>query len=207
VNAIRMWWFSTGGNDRVATSFGAYLKNIYLVPLHVLTQKRYAQCGSKRPWLVHLGLMASYVTMLVLIMFFLRTMQDGPAIQWTVHAFGYAASFGLVATAVYFLRRRTKRDEPAYLSSHESDWMFLWLLFLVTVTGVVQHVLHRSGLGLAANVAYVVHLMLVVPMLLLEVPFSKWSHMMYRPLAVYLAATQRDALHREEPDVPIRRAA
>ena len=30
-------------------------------------------------------------------------------------------------------------------------------------------------------------------MLVLEVPFSKWSHMVYRPLAMYLAEVQRDA--------------
>jgi hypothetical protein len=34
---------------------------------------------------------------------------------------------------------------------------------------------------------YVIHLMGVVPMLVLEVPFSKWSHMAYRPLAVYFS--------------------
>jgi hypothetical protein len=33
----------------------------------------------------------------------------------------------------------------------------------------------------------------VVPMLLLEVPFSKWSHMAYRPLAMYFAALQQAA--------------
>jgi hypothetical protein len=58
----------------------------------------------------------------------------------------------------------------------------------------LQHVLHRTGLDAAANITYVVHLMFVVPMLVLEVPFSKWSHLAYRPLAVYLAEVQCDAL-------------
>ena len=34
-------------------------------------------------------------------------------------------------------------------------------------------------------VTYVVHLMIVVPMLCIEVPFSKWSHLAYRPFAIY----------------------
>jgi hypothetical protein len=50
---------------------------------------------------------------------------------------------------------------------------------------------------MAANLAYVVHLMFVVPMLVLEVPFSKWSHMAYRPLAMFLAEVRRDALARQ----------
>ena len=33
-------------------------------------------------------------------------------------------------------------------------------------------------------------------MLVLEVPFSKWSHMAYRPLAMYLAEVRREALAR-----------
>ena len=79
------------------------------------------------------------------------------------------------------------RKSGSYQHSHESDWIFLVMLLLVTVTGVLQHVLHRSGSDVAANIAYVVHLALVVPMLTLEVPFSKWSHLAYRPLAMYLA--------------------
>jgi heterodisulfide reductase subunit C/quinone-modifying oxidoreductase subunit QmoC len=39
-------------------------------------------------------------------------------------------------------------------------------------------------------VAYVVHLMVAVPMLMVEVPFGKWAHLLYRPLAVYLSAVQ-----------------
>ena len=194
VNAVRMWWLTTGSNPRVRPRLSSYLRALYLLPLHFLTQKQYARCESKRPWLIHLGLMLSYVTMLVLIMFFLARMQEGPAIRWSVHAFGYVASVGLLGAVFYALRGRLKKAQPHLKHSHESDWIFLAMLLLVTVTGVVQHVLHRTGAELAANVAYVVHLMFVVPMLVLEVPFGKWSHLAYRPLAAYLAAIHRDAL-------------
>jgi hypothetical protein len=110
------------------------------------------------------------------------------------------------------IRSRLRKEAPHVRHSHESDWIFLLMLLLVTVTGIAQHVLHRAGIDLAANVAYVTHLMFVVPMLVLEVPFSKWSHMAYRPLAVYLAEVQRDALSRARraaapPQEPLRRAA
>ncbi len=67
------------------------------------------------------------------------------------------------------------------------------LLVFVAFTGILQHILHRAGLDMAANVTYVVHLMGVVPMLGLEVPFSKWSHLAYRPLAMYFAAVRAEA--------------
>jgi nitrate reductase gamma subunit len=150
-------------------------------------------------------LMLSYVTMLVLIMFFLHYVQEGPQINWAVHAFGYAASLGLVIAIVFFIKARLSKSEPQDKHSHDSDWIFLGMLILVTATGILQHILHRTGADMAANVMYVVHLAFVVPMLVLEVPFSKWSHMAYRPLAVYFAEVQRDALAREMSTAAVRR--
>jgi nitrate reductase gamma subunit len=135
--------------------------------------------------------MLSYVTMLVLVMFFLEYMWSGPSIDWRVHVFGYLASAGLIAATLWAIIGRLKRMEARHQHSHESDWIFLILLLIVALTGVLQHVLHRGGADIAANVAYVVHLMAVVPMLGLEVPFSKWSHMAYRPLAMYFSALRR----------------
>jgi heterodisulfide reductase subunit C/quinone-modifying oxidoreductase subunit QmoC len=40
---------------------------------------------------------------------------------------------------------------------------------------------------------YVIHLAVVVPLLVLEVPFMKWAHLMYRPLALYLKAVKESA--------------
>ena len=82
---------------------------------------------------------------------------------------------------------RLKKSYVWHEHSHESDWIFLILLLYVVATGVLQHVLHRTGSGLSANIAYMAHMMGVIPMFLVEVPISKWSHMMYRPLAMFFA--------------------
>ncbi len=199
VNAFRMWQFTMGG-DSNRIPIRSYLAGLYALPLHFFTQRQYGQCARTRPWALHLALMLSYVTMLVLIMFFLRVMQDGPAIDWRVHAFGYLASIGLIATVIINLRGRIKRSSPQHKHSHESDWIFLILLLVVAVTGVLQHLLHRGGLDVAANVAYIIHLMGVVPMLVLEVPFSKWAHMLYRPLALYFIQVRAHATAVSTPD-------
>lgn len=202
-NCARMWWFTLGRDERTRFAVGSYLKRLYLLPAHFFTQMRYARCTRKRPWAVHLVLMLSYVTMLVLIMFFLRYMAAGPAVDWRVHVFGLSAAAGLLATTIWALRGRLKKTETQYRHSHETDWMFLILLIVVTSTGVLQFALHRSGFDTAANIAYVVHLMGVVPMLGLEVPFGKWAHLAYRPLAMYFAAVQADAVTaRERSRVP-----
>jgi ferredoxin len=184
-NCIRMWWKVIGRDKDVKVPISAYIRKIFVLPTHFVTQKRYAQCDRKRPWVIHLVLMLSYVTMLVLIMLFLERMASGPDIDWRVHVFGLAASIGLLATVIFALRGRIAKTEAQYKHSHESDWMFLILLLVVVSTGILQFILHRSGLDTAANISYVIHLMAVVPMLALEVPFSKWSHLAYRPLAMY----------------------
>ena len=71
------------GRDRsIKVPLQSYVAKAYLLPAHFITQMRYAQCERKRPWLTHLVLMLSYVTMLVLIMFFLSKMASGPKIDW-----------------------------------------------------------------------------------------------------------------------------
>ena len=202
-NAVRMWWFtvgreSLGREKKLKVSLGSYISKIWLLPTHFFTQMRYSKCEHKRPWLTHLALMLSYVTMLVLIMGFVKEMAAGPHIDWRVHVFGYLASIGLVVATILFMRNRLKKTSAQYKHSHESDWIFLILLLLVTLTGILQHILHRvGGLDVAANVAFIVHLAAVVPMLALEVPFSKWSHLAYRPLGMYLADVRAEALAKE----------
>jgi nitrate reductase gamma subunit len=148
------------------------------------------------PWFAHLGLMLGYVTMLVLVMGFLHLLQSGPAINWQAHAFGYMATIGLTIGLIYMVRGRSKKIQVQYRRSHSSDWAFLVLLAIIVTTGILQHVFHRTGFLIAANLTYVVHLMAVVPWLL-RMPFSKWAHLIYRPLAMYFAGIRKEAFARK----------
>jgi quinone-modifying oxidoreductase subunit QmoC len=203
INAFRMWYLVMIKGTTFAVPWLLYLKELYQLPWHFFTQKRYSECEKKRehpffmPWFIHLGLMLGYVTMLVLVMVFIEKLQSGPAIQWSVHIFGYLASIGLITGTIYFIRNRVKKNYVQYKKSHGTDWVFVILLFLIVLTGITQHVLHRTGLYEWANITYVIHLMCVVPWLL-RMPFSKWAHLIYRPLAMYLAAIRRDALALQE---------
>ena len=193
-NSLRMWYFVLKAEKMPKIPIHIYVKKLPLIFIHFFTQKRYSECERKRPWILHLILMLSYVTMLVLIMFFLRHIQFGPEIDWRAHAFGYAATIGLVVTVILAIRGRLKKTEPYHKHTHESDWLFLILLMVVTITGIIQHILHRVGLPAAANIMYVIHMMGVVPMLVLEVPFSKWSHLAYRTFAMYFFELETEYL-------------
>jgi ferredoxin len=202
INAGHMWYLTMIKGTPFEVPWWLYVKQIFQLPWHFFTQKRYSECEKKRkhpffmPWFLHLGLMLGYVTMLVLVMVFIEKLQAGPEIQWSVHVFGYLASVGLIAGTVYFIRNRLKKNYVQYKKSHSSDWVFITLLFIIVVTGILQHIFHRTGLYELANITYVIHLMVVVPWLL-RMPFSKWAHLIYRPLAMYFAAIRRDALKRQ----------
>jgi ferredoxin len=199
INCLRMWHFTMNGDEQAApVSLAMYIRGLFLLPFHFLTQERFRECDNRRPWVNHLILMLSYLTMLILIMGFLRAMQAGPKVNWYAHFFGYLSALGLVGTSIFAIRGRILKDDAYHKHSHESDWIFIGLLLFVSLTGVAQHVLHRTGMPMAANIAYVIHLMGVVPMLTLEVPFSKWSHMAYRPLAIYFAQLKQDAARAQE---------
>ena len=203
INAARMWYFAMFRGTPFAVPRWLYLTELYQLPWHFFTQKRYSECEKEQkhpffmPWFIHLGLMLGYVTMLILVMVFIERLQGGPEIQWQVHIFGYLATIGLTAGTIYFIRNRLKRNYVQYKKSHSTDWVFVILLFIIVLTGIAQHVFHRTGMFELANITYVVHLMCVVPWLL-RMPFSKWAHLVYRPLAMYFAAIRRDALARQE---------
>jgi quinone-modifying oxidoreductase subunit QmoC len=199
-NCARMWWFTIGRDKSVRVPLWLYIKRIYLFPLHFVTQMRYAKCERKSPWAIHMFLVFSYVIMLVLIMFFLREFQPGPGIPYRLHIWGYIATAGLLGATIYALQGRLRKSQTHFKHSHETDWIFLVLLIFVAFTGILQHVLHRTGLDVAANVTYVVHMMGVVPMLGLEVPFSKWAHLAYRPLAMYFAEVRAEAMATDEAE-------
>jgi len=194
INCSRMWYFTMCGKDKPRATLGMYLRHLVLLPFHFFTQKRWSGCDDKKPWKLHVWFLCSYVTMEILLVFFLKLMQGGPAVDWRVHFFGYIASVGLITTIFLAFYGRVKKDEGYHKHSHTSDWAFLVLLFYVVLTGVAQSVLHHTGFPEAANIAYLIHLMGVLPLLGTVVAFGKWSHMAYRPLSIYFARVQQAAL-------------
>jgi hypothetical protein len=51
-----------------------------------------------------------------------------------------------------------------------------------------------NGMPYATYISYIAHMAVLVPMILIEVPFSKWSHLAYRPFAVYFTQLKKNAV-------------
>jgi len=193
-NVWRMYRYVMRPANGAAIPAGVLLREAKTFVLHFVTQKRWRTCtGSRWRWLKHLLLVSGYVTMMVLVEVFLREFQTDRIVPvWhPTRLFGYYATAVLLYGTTDFIVGRIRRGDWIHQFSHFSDWVFVGLLFLVALTGILVHVARVSGHPIATYDLYVIHLAVVAPFLILQVPFGKWSHMFYRPFAVYLDAVRR----------------
>ena len=198
-NALRMFNFVMRRPSAPAIPWSLYLTEAWRLPFQFATQKRWSACADRRPWIDHLLLVSGYVLMLIIIVFFLPWFQTD-RIYPLYHPqrwLGYYATIVLLYGAGRALWGRLQKVRQMHKFSHPSDWIFPSLLFTVTLSGILVHAFRYWGWPEATYTTYVIHLALLVPMLVLEVPFGKWSHLAYRPLAVYFQAVQQAALARQ----------
>ncbi len=175
---------------------GVYLGQLKEFFVHGLTQKKFGQCRDKMPWFVHLMIMTGYATIFLLVVVFLNGLTiDGWQFQrgWPeyplfhpVRLLGYYATFAIMYGTTYALIGRLRKSRPAYRHSHSTDWMFLILLQLTAMTGIFINFARLLDWPATTYGLYIIHMMVAVPMLVLEVPFAKWAHLAYRPLVLYL---------------------
>ncbi|MBN2294065.1 MAG: 4Fe-4S dicluster domain-containing protein [Pirellulales bacterium] len=194
-NVLRMHRYVMGSWLPSRIPFSIYLRELKTLVLHAMTQKRWKDCDNLSRWIKHLLLVTGYVTMLLLIVVFLRWFQtDGS--QWRpIDLLGYYATGVLMFVTGEMIVSRLRRREEIHKHSHSTDWIFLVLLFLTALTGILVHGLRLAGLPLPTYYMYVLHLAIAVPMLVIEVPFGKWSHLAYRPLAIYLTNVKKQFEH------------
>jgi quinone-modifying oxidoreductase subunit QmoC len=192
-NTFRMWRFVMDGQK---VGFGAYVRNLKTFLVHAATQKKWRECAeasTRSHWFKHFIFVPAYVAMFVLVMFFLKRLQVDSSRFSNVSYLGYAIAFVLLYVTADAIIGRIRKKDPIHKYSHDSDWMFLILLFLTALTGILMNVLRLMDWPLSTYYMYVIHLAIAVPLLVLEVPFMKWAHLMYRPLALYLKVVKEDA--------------
>ena len=194
-NAYRMYRFVMSDGDRVRIPPALYIRELTTLIVHGLTQKRWSACKMPTRWVKHLVLVFGYVTMLLFVVVFLRWFQtDEIRSFWhPTRLLGYFATAALLYVTADAIISRIHKREEIHKHSHPTDWMFLILLFLTALTGIAVHILRLGGFPLSTYYMYVVHLMIAVPMLVIEVPFGKWAHLLYRPLVIYLMRVKERA--------------
>ena len=190
-NAFRMFRFIMAGTQ---VPLSLFLTEARSFVLHFATQKKWRECGEDRSrWLKHFILVTGYMTMMTLIVVFIRWFQVDDSSWHFTSIFGYYATGVLLYITVEMFLSRLNQKEDIHRFSEPTDWLFLVLLFFTTLTGIVMHIVRLAGWPMGTYGLYVIHLAVAVPMLVIEVPFGKWSHLFYRPLAAYLSIVKEKA--------------
>lgn len=198
-HAVRMFWFAMHRGPKKAIPLKFYLAELKTMLEQMVTQKQILQCPAtiqKRRWLMHWLLALGCTLMFAVKFFFLRWFQTDNIypVYHPQRWLGYLAFACLAAGSADILIEKVRKLEPVYKKFAFNDLVLPVLLFLTAVSGIGVHVLRYTGMAMSAHYCYAVHLMIAVPMLLVELPFGKSSHMIYRPLALYFAAVQERAL-------------
>jgi len=179
-----------------------YITEAWQLILHAMTQMRWLQCDDDKEekagikkWLTHLLMMSGYGLMLIIIVFFLKWFQTDEIYPlWHPQRWlGYYATAVIIFGSGNAIWGRIKKSTQMHRFSHMSDWIFPILLLAVSITGILIHSFRYFDLPIATYYTYIIHLAVVAPMLILEVPFGKWSHLYYRPLAIYFQSIKEKA--------------
>jgi len=187
-------------NQGIRVSLFSHFKEFGIIIWNFISQKKFSKCDSKPYWFIHLLLVTGYVSLFVMVVVFLEWFQTDNIYAWyhPQRLLGYYATLGLFTGTIYFSIRRIKKNKENGKYSHYTDWTFLILLFFTTLSGILVHIFRLNGWALATYYTYIIHLMILTPMLMIEVPFSKWSHLAYRPFAIYFAKLKKAALEKEK---------
>lgn len=191
-NSVRMWWL-TMRSYRIPLKF--YLLEVWSIIYHMVTHKNISKCLQpvhKKRRLTHWMLAAGCVLMLVLVTFFLKWFQTDNIYPFyhPQRWLGYLATFGMLVGGVDLLIERIRKKEVIYRYSDFRDMVFPVLLILTALTGILVHIFRYAGMAMATHYLYAIHIIVTTPMLLIELPFGRWTHMVYRPLAIFFQSVK-----------------
>lgn len=87
----------------------------------------------------------------------------------------------VIGGAMLIYRRWSNRDSVG--ANGYTDYLFLYVIFIVGLTGMLSWLVRWAGLAIPAYTIYFIH-MVSVFFLLWYMPYSKFAHMIYRTLAL-----------------------
>ena len=201
---FRIWRLTMSGASQERVPLSIYLIETWVYVYQSVTDSLMRKCPEKGRWLGHCMLATGVVMMLTIKVFALRWFQTDNLypLYHPQRWLGYLAT-GLILYGlgdIFVGRIRAKKE--IYKESSFQDLIFPILLALTVLSGLAAHVFRYAGFALTCHLTYALHIIIATPMLLVEMSFGKWSHMVYRPLALYfLAVREKAARHAPAAEV------
>jgi ferredoxin len=186
-------WRLTMAEESIRWS--AYLHEAWVYVYESVAQPLMRKCPEHRRWFGHEALAVGTVTMLAIKVFGLRWFQTDKIYRFynPQRWVGYLAA-GLILYGISgILVGRFRAKQEIYKETHFHDLVFPILITSTAISGLAAHILRYAGFGLACHYVYALHVIIATPMLVIEMSFGRWAHMVYRPLALYFLAVKERA--------------
>jgi ferredoxin len=172
-------------------------KAVSMVVNEIGSMKRHQECDNEddsfwkdkpslaQPWLVHWAIMWGFIGLLVATSLDFILKDPATSIWWPSRILGTLAGLVMIygtSTAIgYHIRKVTK----AYSETRLADWIFLWLLWIAGITGFWLEVSVAFGAdNLLNHCIFLIHTVVSMELVLMFA-FSKFAHVVYRPLALF----------------------
>ena len=145
-----------------------------------------------RRWFIHFATMWGFLgllgaTMLDYGLEILGIKATGTAVPiwYPVRLLGTLAGAALIYGTTVLIVRRLRKSDRSSVHSTTSDWSFLALLWVAGVTGfALELALYLPSAPTWGYPMFLVHVAVAMALVLL-VPFGKFAHVMYRPVALF----------------------
>lgn len=189
---FHIWRMTMAGEN---IGFSHYLHQAWVYVYELVAQPLMRKCPEHRRWFGHEVLAAGTILMLTIKVFGLRWFQTDRIYhiynpqRWV----GYLAAACICYGIGDILVGRWKAQKEIYKETHFHDLVFPILIVLTALSGLAAHGLRYFSFGLACHYTYAFHVIVATSMLVIEMSFGKWSHMVYRPLALYFLAVKERA--------------
>jgi len=195
-NILRMYYKVIWQGTKTRISIWVHIREFWQLIYNFAAQPKFSKCDGKSYWLYHWLLMSGYTIMFIVIVVFLPWFQTENIYEpWHLQRLlGYYATIGLLVGLGAAAIGRIRKQEIKFKFSHVSDWLFLVMLTLTVITGILIHIFRINGMPWATYISYIFHMAVLVPMILIEVPFSKWTNLAYRPFAIFFSCLKNSAL-------------
>ncbi|MGA2236322.1 MAG: 4Fe-4S dicluster domain-containing protein, partial [Terriglobales bacterium] len=188
-------WRLTMSRQQPPIPFSVYAKEAWMYVYQSVTHSLMRKCPERGRWLGHWILALGTVMMLTIKVFALRWFQTDNIYPWynPQRWLGYLAAAFIFYGVVDILIGRVQAKKEIYKETRPEDMVFPILLLLTAGSGLAVNIFRYSGLAFAAHCTYALHVIIATPMLVVEMPFGKAAHMIYRPLALYFQAVKERA--------------
>jgi ferredoxin len=189
----------------------AALKAVLNTFSQIITHNLQRECGQDqtsqsplllRRWFIHLCIMGGFLGLAAAtILDYLFKDPDLHVMPWfPIRLLGILAglfcTYGVTAAILQRLRKRQPEGllsarEHYYSDTTSFDWLFLALLWIISVTGfILTAAIYLPTTGSWLYIVFLIHVILAMELLIL-MPFTKFAHAIYRTAAIWFQHFRR----------------